>query len=136
MDDVKQSADVSLTTDAAASSEMLTTKASALLPAEEAERLTNAIVAALKTVNDPEIPADIYELGLIYKVEIDDGRNVAIDMTLTAPGCGMGTVIASDAKSCIERVPGVSEAQVDVVWEPPWNPHMISAEGKARLGMD
>lgn len=100
----------------------------------------DAVWAALRNVYDPEIPVNIVDLGLVYDLRIEPraegGNRVSVQMTLTAPGCGMGTVIAGDAKSCIERVPGVSEAQVDVVWEPPWNPHMISAEGKARLGMD
>ena len=100
----------------------------------------DAVWGALRNVYDPEIPVNIVDLGLVYDMRIEPraegGNRVSVQMTLTAPGCGMGTVIASDAKACIERVPGVSEAQVDVVWEPAWNPHMISAEGKARLGMD
>ncbi len=100
----------------------------------------DAVWAALRNVYDPEIPVNIVDLGLVYDLRIEPrsegGNRVAVQMTLTAPGCGMGTVIAADAKSCVERVPGVSEAQVDVVWDPPWNAHMISAEGKARLGMD
>jgi len=99
-----------------------------------------AVWAALKNVYDPEIPVNIVDLGLVYDMRIEPlpsgGNRVSVQMTLTAPGCGMGTFIAGDAKSCIERVPGVTDADVEVVWDPPWNPHMISAEGRAKLGMD
>lgn len=99
-----------------------------------------AVWAALKNVYDPEIPVNIVDLGLVYDMKIEPepggGNRVSVQMTLTAPGCGMGTVIAGDAKACIERVPGVSAADVQLVWDPPWNPHMISAEGRAKLGMD
>ncbi len=93
----------------------------------------------LKTVYDPEIPVNIVDLGLIYSLEIkpqDGGGNfVEVKMTLTAPGCGMGPAIASDAQRKILTVPGVTEAQVDVVWDPPWSAERISADGKAKLGM-
>ena len=102
---------------------------------EALERLSADIIKALKTVYDPEIPADIYELGLIYRIDISDDGYVDIDMTLTAPGCGMGPSIASDAQRKILTVPGVTDAQVDVVWDPPWSAERISQEGKAKLGM-
>jgi probable FeS assembly SUF system protein SufT len=92
----------------------------------------------LKTCYDPEIPVNIVDLGLIYSMEIkpqDGGNLVEVKMTLTAPGCGMGPSIASDAQRKILSVPGVTDAQVDVVWDPPWSADRISTEGKAKLGM-
>jgi probable FeS assembly SUF system protein SufT len=95
--------------------------------------------AQLKTCYDPEIPVNIVDLGLIYSMEIkpiDGGGNmVEVKMTLTAPGCGMGPSIASDAQRKILTVPGVTDAQVDVVWDPPWSAERISNEGKQKLGM-
>ena len=88
----------------------------------------------LREVYDPEIPVNVVDLGLIYDMRVD-GRRVAVQMTLTAQGCGMGPSIAMDARRRIESIPGVEEADVQVVWDPPWSPHMISPEGKARLGM-
>lgn len=100
--------------------------------------LEEQIWAALKTCFDPEIPVNIVDLGLVYDLnleESDSGTTVAVKMTLTAPGCGMGTVIAADAQHKILALPGVADAQVDIVWDPPWNPQMISDAGKERLGM-
>jgi probable FeS assembly SUF system protein SufT len=98
-----------------------------------------AIWAQLRQVFDPEIPVNIVDLGLIYSMDVtkqDDGTHkVDVAMTLTAPGCGMGPVIAEDAKSKILLVPGVSEADVRITWEPPWNQSMISEEGKMKLGL-
>jgi len=95
--------------------------------------------AQLKTCYDPEIPVNIVDLGLIYSLEIKPqeggGNLVEVKMTLTAPGCGMGPSIASDAQRKILTVPGVTDAQVDVVWDPPWSAERISQEGKAKLGM-
>ncbi|HUI25690.1 MAG TPA: iron-sulfur cluster assembly protein [Candidatus Kryptonia bacterium] len=88
----------------------------------------------LRDVYDPEIPVNVVDLGLIYDLRVE-GRKVLVQMTLTAQGCGMGPSIAMDAKRRIESLPGVEEADVQVVWDPPWSPHMISAEGKERLGM-
>ncbi len=94
----------------------------------------------LKGVYDPEIPVNIVDLGLVYDMRIEDvggGQSrVDVKMTLTAPGCGMGGPISMDAKHRIETLPGVAEANVDVVWDPPWSPQMISPEGRAKLGMD
>ena len=94
----------------------------------------------LKTCFDPEIPVNIVDLGLVYGLEVTpqaDGTNqVNVKMTLTAQGCGMGASIAMDAKQKLSEIPGVSEANVDLVWDPPWNPQMISPEGKERLGLD
>jgi probable FeS assembly SUF system protein SufT len=95
--------------------------------------------AQLKTCYDPEIPVNIVDLGLIYSLEIKPqeggGNLVEVKMTLTAPGCGMGPSIASDAQRKILTVPGVTDAQVDVVWDPPWSAERISQEGKQKLGM-
>ncbi len=98
-----------------------------------------AIWDQLKTVFDPEIPVNVVDLGLIYSCEIhtqDSGTfRVDVKMTLTAPGCGMGPAIAQDAKYKVEQVPGVAEATVDIVWDPPWNQEMITEEGKMQLGL-
>ncbi len=99
----------------------------------------DALWDALKTVFDPEIPVNIVDLGLVYSLEynerLEDGHKVVMQMTLTAPGCGMGPVIAEDAKTRLQTVPGVAEAQVDIVWDPPWNQDMITEEGKMVLGL-
>lgn len=98
------------------------------------------IWAVLKTCYDPEIPVNIVDLGLIYSLEMmktdGGGHRVEVKMTLTAQGCGMGPSIAADARQKILSLEGVQEAQVDVVWDPPWGPQMISAEGRKKLGMD
>ena len=105
------------------------------LPPEEIERLTTDIVAALKTVHDPEIPSDIYELGLIYKVEIDDDRNVAIDMTLTAPGCPVAGEMPGWVENAVNAVPGVANTKVKVVFDPPWDQSRMSDEARLATGM-
>jgi probable FeS assembly SUF system protein SufT len=100
--------------------------------------LEDRIWNQLKQVFDPEIPVDIVNLGLVYDCSLDDadGKTVAnIKMTLTAPGCGMGPVIAADAQARIMTIDGVDDAHVDLVWDPPWNQDMISEEGKMKLGM-
>jgi FeS assembly SUF system protein len=112
-----------------------TAKPAMALPPEEVERLTDEIVAALKTVYDPEIPADIYELGLIYKVEIDDGRNVAIDMTLTAPGCPVAGEMPIWVENAVNAVPGVAGTKVSIVFDPPWDQSRMSDEAKLAVGM-
>lgn len=96
---------------------------------------------AMKNCFDPEIPVNIVDLGLIYDLQASspdsDGQHeVQVKMTLTAQGCGMGPVIADDAKTRIETLAGVSRAQVDIVWDPPWTPHMISEEGRKKLGLE
>lgn len=109
----------------------------------EAERLKDApleeqVWAQLKGVYDPEIPVDIVNLGLVYDcaIEEEDGkRTVAVKMTLTAPGCGMGPVIAADAQAKIMTIDGIDDAKVELVWDPAWNQEMISEEGKMKLGM-
>jgi len=95
---------------------------------------------SLREVFDPEIPVNIVDLGLIYSLESEEiegsgGYKVKADMTLTAPGCGMGPAIAEDAKHKLMSVPGVKDAQVDIVWDPPWTQDMISEEGKMELGL-
>ncbi len=92
------------------------------------------VYEALQECYDPEIPVNIVDLGLIYDVEINGG-SVAVKMTLTAPGCGMGTMIATDAKQRIMALQDVEAATVDLVWDPPWNPSMITNEAKQRLGI-
>ncbi|GGH22296.1 SUF system Fe-S cluster assembly protein [Alsobacter metallidurans] len=105
------------------------------LPPEEIDRLTDAIVAALKTVYDPEIPADIYELGLIYKVDVDDDRNVAIDMTLTAPGCPVAGEMPGWVENAVASVPGVQAVKVAMVFDPPWDQSRMSDEARVALDM-
>ena len=107
---------------------------SALRP-EELDRLTDDIVAALKTVYDPEIPADIYELGLIYRVDIDDERNVAIDMTLTAPGCPVAGEMPGWVENAVAAVPGVQNVTVNMVFDPPWDQSRMSDEARVALDM-
>lgn len=103
------------------------------IPAEELERLTHDITAALKTVYDPEIPADIYELGLIYRVDIDDNRNIDLDMTLTAPGCPVAGEMPGWVENAVSLVPGVGNVTVNMVFEPPWDQSRMSDEAKVAL---
>ncbi len=105
------------------------------LPPEETERLTGDIIAALKTVFDPEIPADIYELGLIYKVEIKDDRSVDVVMTLTTPNCPAAGELPTMVENAIASVPGVGMVSVNVVWEPVWSPERMSDEARLVLNM-
>jgi FeS assembly SUF system protein len=109
------------------------TKASAL-PREEIARMTDDIVAALKTVFDPEIPADIYELGLIYKVDIEDDRTVKIDMTLTAPGCPVAGEMPGWVENAVRTVEGVMDVEVSMVFDPPWTPDRMSEEAQIAVG--
>src|ERR1700740_1066223 len=105
------------------------------IPPEEMSRLTDEIVGALKTVYDPEIPADIYELGLIYKVDIDDDRMVNIEMTLTTPNCPSAAELPAQVENAVAGVPGVREAKVNIVWDPPWDPSRMSDEDRTVLDM-
>jgi FeS assembly SUF system protein len=109
--------------------------ADSALPVHELERLTDSIVAALKTVYDPEIPADIYELGLIYKVDIADDRNVAIEMTLTTPNCPSAAELPAMVENAVGSVPGVGSVTVNIVWSPPWDPSRMSDEARVALNM-
>ncbi|MCJ2062069.1 SUF system Fe-S cluster assembly protein [Methylobacterium sp. J-088] len=105
------------------------------IPPAELDRLTDDIVAALKSVYDPEIPADIYELGLIYKVDIGDDRNVAIDMTLTAPGCPVAGEMPGWVENAVAAVPGVQSCSVTMVFDPPWDQSRMSDEARVALDM-
>jgi FeS assembly SUF system protein len=105
---------------------------SAIAP-EDLERLTADIVAAMKTVYDPEIPADIYELGLIYRVDIDDDRNVVVDMTLTAPGCPVAGEMPGWVENAVSLVPGVGNVTVNMVFDPPWTPDRMSDLARVQL---
>jgi FeS assembly SUF system protein len=112
-----------------------TTAPASAIPADELARLTDEIVTALKTVYDPEIPADIYELGLIYNVDVDDDRAVKIKMTLTTPNCPAAAELPGEVENAVASVPGVREAKVDIVWDPPWDPSRMSDEARAVLNM-
>lgn len=105
------------------------------LTQDEIGRMTDEIVSALKTVYDPEIPADIYELGLIYKIEISDERAVAVDMTLTTPNCPSAQELPAMVENAVASVPGVGAVSVNVVWDPPWEPSRMSDEARLVLNM-
>ena len=105
------------------------------LPEDEMNKLTDDIVAALKTVYDPEIPADIYELGLIYKIDIGDDRGVKVDMSLTSPNCPAAQDLPIQVENAVASVAGVKEAKVEVVWDPPWDPSRMSDEARLVLNM-
>jgi FeS assembly SUF system protein len=105
------------------------------IPQEELEQLTADIVGALKTVYDPEIPADIYELGLIYKIDVDDNRNVAIDMTLTSPGCPVAAEMPRWVENAVGAIPGVGQVRVTLTFDPPWDKDRMSDEARLLLGM-
>jgi FeS assembly SUF system protein len=111
------------------------TGAPSALPEGELTRLTDEIVSALKTVYDPEIPADIYELGLIYRIDIADDRAVAIDMTLTTPNCPSAQELPTMVENAVASVPGVGAVKVEIVWDPPWDPSRMSDEARAVLNM-
>ncbi|MBO6816558.1 MAG: SUF system Fe-S cluster assembly protein [Rhizobiaceae bacterium] len=104
------------------------------IPPEELERLTTDIVAALKTVYDPEIPTDIYELGLIYKVDIEDNRVVKVVMTVTAPGCPVAGEMPGWVRDAISGVQGIMDVEVEMVYDPPWTPERMSEEAQIALG--
>ena len=105
------------------------------LPETELAQLSDGVVAALKTVYDPEIPADIYELGLIYRVDIADDRMVTVDMTLTSPNCPAAAELPVMVENAVASVPGVSGAKVNVVWDPPWDQSRMSDEARVTLNM-
>ncbi|MGL4490131.1 MAG: SUF system Fe-S cluster assembly protein [Rhizobiaceae bacterium] len=111
----------------------MVTGASAI-PAEELSRLTDDIIAALKTVYDPEIPADIYELGLIYKIDIEDDYMVKIDMTLTAPGCPVAGEMPGWVENAVSAVEGVSGVEVKMTFDPPWTAARMSEEAQVAVG--
>jgi len=105
------------------------------LPREETDRLADEIVAALKTVFDPEIPADIYELGLIYKVDIKDDRTVDVEMTLTTPNCPAAGELPQMVENAVASVPGVGIVNVNLVWDPAWTPDRMTDEARLVLNM-
>lgn len=105
------------------------------IPPDELQRLTDDIVAALKTVYDPEIPSDIYELGLIYNIDIDDSRFVTIEMTLTAPACPVAGEMPGWVETAVGAVGGVSGAKVNMVFDPPWDQSRMSDEARVALDM-
>jgi FeS assembly SUF system protein len=107
----------------------------AAVPPEELKRLTDEIVGALKTVYDPEIPADIYELGLIYSIDIDEARFVNIEMTLTAPACPVAGEMPGWVENAVGAVGGVSGVKVNMVFDPPWDQSRMSDEAKVALDM-
>lgn len=104
------------------------------IPTEELERLTTDIIASLKTVYDPEIPVDIYELGLIYKVDISDDRNIEVEMTLTAPGCPVAGEMPIWVENAVASVDGVGLVNVNLVFDPPWDMSRMSEEAQIALG--
>ena len=122
------------TADAAAPN-AVETHGSSTIPAEELGRITDDIIGSLKTVFDPEIPADIYELGLIYKVDIADDRAVTVDMTLTTPNCPSAQELPLMVENAVSSVPGVGPVTVNIVWDPPWDQSRMSDEARATLNM-
>jgi FeS assembly SUF system protein len=113
----------------------LTETEQSAISAAELEEFTAKLVRALKTVYDPEIPVDIYELGLIYKVDVADNKDVAVDMTLTAPGCPVAGEMPEMVRTALESVEGIGKVAVTMVFEPPWTPERMSEEAKLELNM-
>ena len=105
------------------------------IPQAELDRLTDQLIEKLKTVFDPEIPVDIYELGLVYKVDVSDDKDVAIDMTLTAPGCPVAGEMPGWVRDAVMELEGIKSCHVDLVFEPPWDPSRMSDEAKLQLNM-
>ena len=118
-----------------AASEDLVQEGASALPQEELDRLTDELVAAFKTVFDPEIPVDIYELGLIYKVDVSDDRDVVVDMTLTAPGCPVAGEMPGWVQNAVESIPGVRSCHVNLDFEPAWDQSRMSDEARLQLNM-
>jgi FeS assembly SUF system protein len=105
------------------------------IPPEELEAFTQKLIAALKTVYDPEIPVDIYELGLIYKVDVADNKDVAVEMTLTAPGCPVAGEMPKMVQTALEGVEGIGKVTVTMTFDPPWTPEKMSEEARLELNM-
>lgn len=101
----------------------------------ELDAITDQLIEKLKTVYDPEIPVDIYELGLVYKVDVSDDKDVAIDMTLTAPGCPVAGEMPGWVEDAVREIPGLRNVTVDLVFDPPWDPSRMSDEAKLALNM-
>ncbi|MHC5210893.1 MAG: metal-sulfur cluster assembly factor [Planctomycetota bacterium] len=104
------------------------------MPAQD--ELRQSIMSALATVYDPEVPVDIVQFGLVYGLDVDKDSNVSLTMSLTSPSCPAATAIPKECEEKIRSVDGVGEVKVEVVWDPPWGPEMISPEGRRKLGMD
>ena len=113
----------------------MSAEAHAILNETELNELTDKIIRELKTVFDPEIPVDVFELGLIYKIDIDDDMKVDIDMTLTAPGCPVAGQMPGWVEEAVKRVPGVADVKVTMTFDPPWDPSRMSEEAKLELNM-
>ena len=111
----------------------ITPNVSGALPEAEVERITSDLIGALKTVYDPEIPVDIYELGLIYKVDLDDDRKLTIDMTLTAPGCPVAGEMPGWVENAARAVEGIQDVEVNMVFDPPWDATRMSEEAQVAL---
>jgi FeS assembly SUF system protein len=101
----------------------------------EVDALGERVIEALRTVYDPEIPVNIYELGLVYKIDIEDGNRVNVEMTLTSPACPVAGTLPGEVESRIREIDGVTDAAVEVVWDPPWHPGMMTEEAQLELGM-
>ncbi len=113
----------------------LDSQTTAPLPQAELDKLTDQLIEKLKTVYDPEIPVDIYELGLIYKVDVSDNKDVVIDMTLTAPGCPVAGDMPGWVQEAVMTIDGIKSCAVNLVFEPPWDPSLMSDEAKLELNM-
>lgn len=121
--------------DAVADNAELNANEGSAIPEEELDRITQDIIAALKTVYDPEIPVDIYELGLIYRVDIEEDRSIRVDMTLTAPGCPVAGEMPGWVENAVGTVEGVGNVTVNMVFDPPWDPSRMSDEARVALDM-
>ncbi|MGE0408135.1 MAG: SUF system Fe-S cluster assembly protein [Amphiplicatus sp.] len=130
MDDVRDIIDVTTNEEPAHAS----VHGASSIPADELARITSDVVRALKTVYDPEIPVDIYELGLIYRVDLSDERLLTIDMTLTAPGCPVAGEMPGWVEGAVRGVEGVEDVKVTMVFDPPWTPEKMSDEARLELG--
>ena len=127
--------DMSLTETSGAASTSEAANTDSKIPQDELDRLTDELIVAFKTVFDPEIPVDIYELGLIYQVDIDDDRKVDIDMTLTAPGCPVAGDMPGWVENAARTVEGVEDVEVRLTFDPPWDPSRMSDEARLALNM-
>ena len=141
MDETEKAVDTAAATETAAvatapaDGPRITPNVGAAIPPEEVERITADLIGALKTVYDPEIPVDIYELGLIYKVDINDERHVDVEMTLTAPGCPVAGEMPTWVEDAAMKVDGVKSVKVNLVFDPPWTASRMSEEAKLELNM-
>jgi FeS assembly SUF system protein len=127
--------DATIKTDSPAFAEAWDEPRKSALTQGELDRLTDELITALKTVFDPEIPVDIYELGLIYRVDVSDDREVQIDMTLTAPGCPVAGEMPGWVEDAVKKVEGIKSARATLVFDPPWDPSKMSDEAKLALNM-